>query len=189
MAVRVALGAGRAGVVSQFAGEGLVLAGAGAAVGLALTAVAIRLLARSGAVRIPRLGEVAVNGATLALAAILTVLVGLGCSLLPIRRFQAGSVAPLLRSGGRTATGGRDRQRARQILVVAQVALAFALLAGSGLLARTFRELRSVRPGFNLSNVLALRVALPASTYRRPADVARFYQRVGERLTALPGVR
>src|SRR5439155_1025917 len=132
---------------------------------------------------------VAVNGATLALAAILTVLVGLGCSLLPIRRFQAGSVAPLLRSGGRTATGGRDRQRARQILVVAQVALAFALLAGSGLLARTFRELRSVRPGFNLSNVLALRVALPASTYRRAADVARFYQRVGERLTALPGVR
>ena len=169
MAVRVALGAGRAGVVSQFAGEGLVLAGVGAAVGLGLTAVAIRLLARSGAVRIPRLGEVAVNGTTLALAAILTVLVGLGCSLLPIRRFQAGSVAPLLRSGGRTATGGRDRQRARQILVVAQVALAFALLAGSGLLARTFRELRAVRPGLtdvDLAHIVLRHTAMSAACAR-----------------------
>ncbi len=189
MAVRAALGASRVGLLGQFVAEGMVLATAGAALGLALTVAGIRALSRGGTAGIPRLGELAVNGFTIGLVLILTVLVGLGCSILALARIRRRNVAAALRSGGRAATADRQRQRARHSLVVAQVTLAFALLAGSGLLARSFWQLRAVDPGFAGVNSLAFRVALPEATYPRIEDVARQHQQIQDRLAHLPGVR
>jgi predicted permease len=116
------------------------------------------------------------------------LLVGVGLSLLPARRLASAGVMSVLRSGGRGSIGGRERQRVRQLLVAGQVALAFALLAGSGLLARSYRELREVRPGFEPEGVLSFRVALPEATYRTAAAATRLYQEALDRLAALPGV-
>ena len=189
MAVRVALGAGRAAILGRFVGEGIVLASASAVLGLVLTLIGVRVLVRAGPFDIPRLNEIAVNGVTLAGMVMLTALVAFTCSGLPMLQFRARNLIGALKSSGRGATSTRKRQRVRHMLVVAQVALAFVLLVGSALLAKSFREMRAVHPGFDPSNVLALRVALPQATYPRIDDATRFYDRALESMRRLPGVR
>ena len=188
LAVRTALGANRSSAVAVFAVEGLLLAAAGAVLGLALTVVSVQILAGNAAFRIPRLAELEVGGWTLLVTALLTIALGLACGLLPVGRTSFEQLATVLRSGGRSATGSRERHRVRQALVVGQVALAFALTVGAVLLARTFRELRAVEPGFDGAGVLALRVSVATADYPTIADVARFHQQAMERLGALPGV-
>ena len=115
--------------------EGLLLGAGGAVLGFGVASAAIGALVRTTAARIPRLDEVGLDLPLAIGIAGLALLLGLACSLLPVNRLRTLQVSSVLRSGGRAATGSRDRQRVRQTLVVAQVALAFALLAGSGLLA------------------------------------------------------
>ena len=188
LAVRTALGANRSSAVAVFAVEGLLLAAAGAVLGLVLTVVSVQILAGNEAFLIPRLAELEVGGGTLLGTAFLTIALGLACALLPLGRTSFEHLATVLRSGGRSATGSRERHRVRQALVVGQVALAFALTVGAVLLARTFRELRAVEPGFDGAGVLALRVSVPSADYPTTADLARFHQQALERLGALPGV-
>jgi len=187
MAVRSALGASRRSLIAGLATEGALLGTLAAVVGVGLATACMWLLSGSGAAGIPRLGEVGVGGSVIGLVLVLTILVGLGCSILPPPRITPRGVASVVHSGRRVSPG--DRQRTRELLVVAQVALAFALLAGSGLLARTVRHLRAVRPGFSVPNVLTLPVALPEARYSGVRDVAHQYRAIGERLAALPGVR
>jgi len=187
-AVCMALGA-RGGLSARLLVEGLLLGAGGALLGFAVGSAAIGVLVRTTSARIPRLEEVGFDF-PLALAVLgLSLLVGVGCSLLPVSRLLKLQVSSVLRSGGRAATGSRDRQRVRQALVVAQVALAFALLAGSGLLARTWLELRSVEPGFAPSRVLTFRVALPSAGYQGVAEITRFFENAREQLATLPGVQ
>jgi len=188
-AVRAALGAGRSGLVSHTLTEAMVLTTLGAGLGLLLTAAGVHFLSRAGAGRLPRLAELSIGGGLMIAVIALTVVVGLGCGALAVARLWTLPTASVLRSGGRGATGGLDRQRARKMLVATQVALAFTLLAGSGLLARTYWKLRAVQPGFDPTNVLAFRVGLPSSSYPGAAAVARFYQTARDRLAAIPGVR
>jgi len=189
VAVRAALGAGRSGLVSQVLAEALVLAGAGAGMGIGLTTLAVALLSRTGAAKLPRLSEVSIGGTVLVGVVVLTALVGLACSGLAIGKLWTLPTASVLRSGGRGTTGGGDRQRARKLLVATQVALAFTLLAGSGLLARTYWKLRSIQPGFAPARVLAFRVGLPTSSYPNAAMVSRLFDGALERLAAIPGAR
>jgi predicted permease len=184
-AVRMALGAARGGLIGHFAAEGLVLAGIGAILALGLAAAAIRVLGRYGAGRLPRLAEIGLDPVPLVAVVVAALVVGLACSAVPIARLRSLAVAPALRSGGR-GTAGSERRWARQALVIAQIALAFALLAGSGLLARTYRELRAVRPGFDPAGVLAFRLALPAASYPGTERVTQLYQDLIERLQRLP---
>jgi hypothetical protein len=137
----MALGA-RRGLSTRLVVEGMLLGAGGALLGFAVASSAIGVLVRTTTARIPRLDEVGFD-VPLALAVLaLALAVGVGCSLLPVGRLRGLQVSSVLRSGGRAATGSRDRQRVRKALVVAQVAFAFALLAGSGL-ARTVRADRS----------------------------------------------
>jgi predicted permease len=189
LAVRTAIGGGRPEIVRQLLGEGLVLAAGGGIVGLAFAFAGLRLLVRLGGTSIPRLDEVGVDGATLAVTAGVTLVVALLCSLLPIARYAGRDLSPLLREGGRAATQGRERQRARGALVVAQVALALVLLAASGLMARSFWSLRNTRPGFDPAHALTLRLSLPEASYKDDGAVARFYEQALARVSALPGVR
>ncbi len=188
MAVRSALGAGRRAILGRFVGEGLVLACASAVLGLALALAGVRALGQSGAFDMPRLQEIRMNGLTVAGVALLTVLVAIACSVLPMLQFRTRDLFGALKSGGRGATTTRERQRARQMLVVAQVALAFVLLVGSALLGRSFQAISAIRPGFDPSNVLALNVALPHATYQLD-DAVRFYDRAIERMRSVAGVR
>ena len=186
-AVCMALGA-RRGLSARLMVEGVLLGTGGAVLGFAVASAALGFLVRTSAARIPRLEEVGLDPTLVIGIAGLALLLGLACSLLPVNRLRTLQVSSVLRAGGRAATGSRDRQRVRQTLVVAQVALAFALLAGSGLLARTWLELRSVQPGFDSGSVLTFRVALPAASYAGLPEVTRYFGNAQDRLAALPGV-
>jgi predicted permease len=188
VAVRAALGAGHRRLTTAVLTESLILALLGGALGGVLAMAGIQLLTSAGAADIPRLGEVGIDGVVIATVAIITLLVGVGLSLLPARRVGRLAVMSVLRSAGRGATAGGDRQHVRQLLVAGQVALAFSLLAGSGLLLRSYQGLRNVEPGFDAERVLSFRIALPEATHRTAADVTRFYHDALARLAAVPGV-
>ena len=189
LTVRAALGAGRGRVLAHFAAESVVLAILGGAAGVALAVGGVALLVRRGPVDLPRLDEVSVDGAALAFAIVAALVASLGATLVPAWRQGTANLGAMLREGGRSGTAGKARQRTRGVLVAAQVALAMVLLAGSGLLARSVLQLKGVRPGFDATRVLSLRLELPRATYRSPAGMVRFYDQLVGRLEALPGVR
>ena len=189
LAVRRALGAGHGAVVMEFLSEAIVLATAGGALGLALAATGMGVLrSLEAGVDIPRLEEVGIDGAVLAAAIAITMIAALLVSALPALRSAALTVSSLLSETGRSATVGRRRHRARQSLVVAQVALALTLLAGAGLMARSFARLRSVQPGFDPEGVHTFRAAFPVTAHPDPDDVVRLIVRALDELSSLPGV-
>lgn len=189
LTVRAALGAGRGRVLGHFFAEGVVLAIIGGALGLALAAIGVGLLVRYGPAELPRLAEVSVDGTALAFAFIATLAASLLATFVPAMRQGNVNLGAMLREGGRSGTAGRARQQTRGLLVVAQVALALVLLSGSGLLARSVMRLQAVRPGFDATNVLTLRLDLPSAVYRQPAAMARFYEQLIDRLSGVPGVQ
>jgi putative ABC transport system permease protein len=145
--VRTALGASRWQIARALLAESVILALAGAAIGVGLAQAALALLVALGPSGVPRLDEIEINGIVL----LFTLAVALGAALLfgvlPVLRFAEPSVAAL-QEGGRSASEGRARHRARNTLVVAEIALALVLLVVSGLMIRSFQALRAVDPGF-----------------------------------------
>ena len=137
---------------------------------------------------IPRLGEIGVSGAALAFTAGVSVLAAVLFGVLPALGSSSAKTMGALRDGGRTATLGRDRHRTRNALVMTQVALAFVLVIGSGLMVRSFDALRSVDPGFSADDVLTFTVRPLPTKYEDAEAVAQFYDRLIERLEAVPGV-
>src|SRR5690348_7025752 len=158
--------------------------GAGRALG------AVRALAAAGtAASVPRLGDVRVDGLVVAAAVVAAALAACLVSLVPMARSGTVSLSAILGATSAGASGGRARSLARRGLVIAQVALALVLLAGAGLLARSFAALRAVDPGFTPDHALAFRVAMPNVEYPGAADVARLVEQISDSLEALPGVR
>lgn len=188
LAVREALGAGRGRVLAYFLGESMVITALSGIAGLAVAALAIRLLVNAGPAAIPRLSEVRIDLATVAFAVVVSVLVALVCSVVPALRIGRVDLNDALREGGRGGTAGRARQRVRTTLVAAQIALALVALASSGLLLRTFQRLTSVRPGFDADQVATFWIALPAARYPSDTTVVRFYAQLLDRVRSLPGV-
>ncbi len=188
IAVRSALGAAPRSIAKLYLGESLVLAAAGAAVGIALAYAALRLLLRLAPAGLPRASEIAIDGASLGVAVAIAVITGLFFSTIPFIRAGRAELTPTLRDGSRGSTSGRERQKVRNAFVVAQVALALILLVGSGLLARSFQRMRAVDPGFKPDNVLTLRLSIPDATYRSVGDISRFSNQLLTRLASIPGV-
>jgi len=189
LAVREALGAGRGRVTMYFLGESIVVTAVSAAAGVALAAVAIRLLVSMGPTSIPRLSEVHIDLATVAFAIVVSALVAVVCSIVPVLRIGRVHLSNALREGGRGGTAGRARQRVRSALVAGQIALALVALASSGLLLRTFERLNAVRPGFEPEGLATFWVALPYARYTSDTSVVRFYSQLLDRVRAVPGVR
>ena len=189
LAVREALGAGRGRVTMYFLGESIVVTAVSAAAGVALAAVAIRLLVSMGPTSIPRLSEVHIDLATVAFAIVVSALVAVACSIVPVLRIGRVHLSNALREGGRGGTAGRARQRIRSALVAGQIALALVALASSGLLLRTFERLNAVRPGFEPEGLATFWVALPYARYTSDTSVVRFYSQLLDRVRAVPGVR
>jgi len=189
VAVRSALGASPRSIVKLYLGEGLVLAAAGAALGIVLAYGALQALLRLAPTSLPRASEISIDLASLGVAAAIAVLTGLFFSAIPFIRAGKAELTPMLRDGTRGSTSGRERQRVRSAFVVVQVALALVLLVGSGLLARSFQRMRAVDPGFKSDNVLTLRLSIPEATYRTPGEISRFYYQLTTRLATVPGVQ
>ena len=186
LAVRQALGAGRARLAMHFVAECAALAATAAALGLAAATVAIRSLVSVGPSAIPRLSEVSIDTRTVLFTLGISALVAFTCSIIPLLRISRGGLA--LREGGRGDTAGRGQQRLRSGLVAAQIALALVVLAGSGLLMRTFQRLHAVRPGFDAERVSTFWVSLPPSRYHGDTVTVQFYSRLIDRVAAIPGV-
>ena len=188
IAVRAALGAGGRRMVRQLLTESLLLTSLSAIVGLALAGAGVRLLAWWNPASIPRIAGVTVDLRvavfTIAMALVTSVIFGLAPAL---RALRAGLVESL-KDGSQSASSGSARQRFRNTLVVLEMALAVVLLVGAGLMLRSLWALQSTPLGLQPSNVLTMRVALPAESYRSPEEVVGFYQRLMERVKQLPGV-
>jgi predicted permease len=188
LSVRAALGAGRGRVVAHFLTEAGVLAAISAALGLVVATFVLRALVEAGPAQLPRLSEVGMDWSVAAFTLVVTAIVAVACSTIPAIRFLRGDALSGLRDGGRGGTAGASRQRARGILVAAQMALALVALVASGLLLRSFERLHAVRPGFNPDGVATVWVSLPQLRYKNDTAVVRFYANLAERAKHLPGV-
>jgi putative ABC transport system permease protein len=184
-AVRQALGATRGRMFRQLMTESLVLAFLGGAAGLALAAACLRSLVAIRPADVPRLDQAAIDAPVFLFAALITLVTAVLFGALPsLRAWRPAALA--LREGGRGLSSGRSG-RVRSALVVGQMALAMMLLAGAGLLARSFMQLQNVKPGFDTGKALTFTLALPDSAYGTDARRAAFFAELIPRLEALPG--
>lgn len=189
LAVREALGAGRARVLSHFLSESVVLASLSGVLGLALAWAAVRALVAAGPADIPRLDEIGIDGRTVGFAVAISLLAALVISAIPALRVGRAPLAGSLREGGRGGSVGRSQQRLRSAMVAVQVALALVVLAGSGLLLRTFQRLTAVQPGFDANGVATFWLSLPRARYAGDSAIVQFWSVLTDRVAALPGVR
>ena len=188
VAIRSALGAGRLRVVRQLLTESCLLAGLGGAAGLLLALWGVNLIAAHPPLDIPRMDEVEINRGVLGFALGISLLTTLIFGLVPALQVSRINLSEAFKEGGRSLAGGA-RHRARQVLVIAQIALALVLLIGAGLMVQSFVRLGRVALGFNPENVLKLQTALPVTQYVERSKRAAFYAQALERIRALPGVR
>jgi predicted permease len=189
LALRAALGAGAGRIVRSLLVESVLLGLMGGALGVGLAFAGLRLLAAVGPADLPRLNEISMDARTLGFTLALSVLAGLFLGLIPAWKFAGPRISAALRSAGRTASVSRERHRARNILVVAQVALALVLLVSAGLMIRTAQALRTVEPGFtDAEHLQAIRISIPSSLLADPQLVTRTQNDLVDRLKAIPGV-
>jgi len=193
LAVRTALGAASRHLARGVIAESLTLSLLGGLAGVALAYGGLQILVALQPANLPRLNEIAIDLPVLGFALATSILAGLLFALAPIlklagRRF-ASNLAEFIRGGGRWASSGRMQHRSQNTLVVVQVALALVMLVSSGLLIRTFLNLRGVEPGFTAPATLqTARVSLPTAMSAEPERVPLIEAQIRERLAAIPGV-
>jgi len=188
VAIRQALGAGRRHIVGSVMAETMLLAVVGAALGLLVGAAGIRLLGRLGVDQLPLGAEVAFNG-RLAAAALLCALVLGACVALPIAWFNLrGGIAPALKTESRGGTAGHATLRLRRSFIVVQIALAFVLLTGAGLLGMSLRRAMAVPPGFRPDHVITGQFNLTWNGYHTLDSFHTFFDRLFEKTRALPAI-
>jgi putative ABC transport system permease protein len=188
MAVRCCLGASPRRIATQLLTESALLAGAGAALGLLLAVVGLRLIRRLPEGQIPRMDQVRLDPIVLLFAVGVTAVCALMFGLAPALRAARVDLQTNLKDGARGSASGSAR-RLSNAFVVVQFALSLVLLAGSGLLLKSFQRLLSVNPGFRAENVLVARLQPPYPRYGDAQAVRSFYDRLLDRVAAIPGVR
>ena len=189
LAIRTALGAGSGRIAREMLLESISLGLLGGAVGLGLAFGALRLLISLAPGNLPRMQDITLDMPVLLFTVAVSVVAGLLFGAIPVLKYARGRIGLTLRGGGRTATTSRERHRARNTLVVAQISLALVLLVSSGLMIRTFQALRDVNPGFvRAAEVQTFRVSIPGSQIKAPEAVARMHQAIIDKLAAVPGV-
>lgn len=185
-AVRLALGASRSRLISQLLTESLVLAGAGAALGLGLANVAISYLAHQGSIALPLLSMARVDWAVLAWTLLITIGASVLFGIAPGLHMSSGNLQGTLKDGGHGTSEGRKHGRTRSSLVITEVALACVLLVGAGLLLRSFLRILDLDLGFEPSRAAAISVDYDDGG--NPAKRAAIWQDVMGRTSMIPGV-
>jgi predicted permease len=190
LAIRLALGAAARRIAWEVMAESLVVALVGGVLGTALAYGGIQLLLYLEPAQLPRLQEIALDPTVLSFTLAISIAAGLLFGAIPIAKYARPQLASSLKDAARGSSEGRERHRARNGLVVAQIALAAVLLVASGLMVRTFLAMRDVPPGFqNPDDVLTLRITIPQALIADQGQVARAFEEIAHRIEAIPGVQ
>src|SRR5205807_7517959 len=189
LAVRAALGAVRWDLARQVLVESGVVAVLGGICGVLIAVWSLDAIRSLVPADVPRFQETNIDGSVLAATTIVSMFAGLLVGIWPaLRVSNTASLAAELQEDGARGSSGTQRQRARAILVIAQVALAVLLLAAAGLTLKSFWRSQQVPLGFNPHGVLTMSIALPPSRYDSPEKIVRFYDQLVEKVKRLPGV-
>jgi predicted permease len=189
LAIRAALGAGWGRLARELLAESVTLGVLGGILGLAMAFGGLKLLVARGPASLPRLEEIDIDPLVLAFNLMVSLIAGVLFGLIPVVKYAGPHLAMALRGGSRGMSHSRERHRARNTLVVVQVALALVLLIGSGLMIRTFVALRNVQPGFTgAEHVQLMRISIPEAQVKEPERVMRMQNAMMDKLAAIPGV-
>jgi predicted permease len=186
IAVRIALGAGRARLVRQLLTESVLLAVTGGVLGLLLAVWGSRMLVRLGS--LPNSGDIGIDTWALGFTLLVSFAAGIIIGIVPALQFTKSSLSETLKQGSGRTGGSPMKQHTRKALVVSEVALSLVLLIGAGLMIRSFWKLQNVDPGFDTSNALTMSVALTPIRYSEPHQQLAFLDRAMEQIRAVPGV-
>ena len=190
LAIRLALGAEARQVAWQLMSESLMIAMLGGVLGTGLAYGGVQMLVYLQPAQLPRLNEITLDPIVLLFTLAISVVAGLLFGAIPILKYARPQMASALKDSSRGSSEGRERHRARNTLVVAQVALAAVLLVASGLMVRTFIAIRDVPPGFQRpEEVLTLRISIPTAVIADQAHVARLHEEIAHRIAAVGGVQ
>jgi predicted permease len=189
LAIHAALGAGSRRIAWELLSESLSLAMIGGAVGLGLAYAGVRALVALAPQGLPRVEDIGIDAVVLAFTLVISLAAGLLFGAIPVLKYATPRLASFLNQGGRLGTASRQRHRARNGLVVVEVAMAVVLLVASGLMIRTFQAMRRVDPGFvNPAQVVTMRVSIPDSLIKDQIQTARTHEAIVHKLEHLPGV-
>jgi predicted permease len=186
--IRAALGAGRWHIIKELLAESILLGALGGLAGLLIAIWGIDSL-KAFLPRIPRIEEISPDPRVLTFTAFISLGVGIFAGLLPAWRASHPNLATSLNESSRRSSEGRAGGRTRAGLVVIEIVLALVLLTSAGLLVESFVRLQKVPAGFDTTNVITARVALPETNYGRPEQAAEFYKKLLSRVSNLPGVQ
>jgi predicted permease len=190
LAVRSALGATRGRIAGELFLESLVLGTIGSALGLGLAYIALRLFVAAAPEGIPRISEIGIDGTVLLFTFAISLLASMLVGLIPIFKYAGVRLSTGIREGGRALSQSREQHRARNVLVVVQVALALVLLICSGLMIRTFRALTHIQPGFSdPASLQTFRITVPDTQVKEGEKVVRMYEAMLAKINAIPGVK
>jgi putative ABC transport system permease protein len=189
IAVRAALGAGRGRIIRQLLVESVLLGVLGGAVGILVAEGGLAALMAFAPPSLPRASEVAVDGRAFAFAAALALLTGVAFGLAPALQATRMDLNNTLKESGRSAGASGGKHRLRATLVVVELAVALVLLAGAGLLMRSFTRLANVSPGFRPEGAVVTTASLPRAKYETPPQQAAFATEAVRQLATIPGVR
>jgi putative ABC transport system permease protein len=188
ISIRAALGAGRWQIIKQLLVENMLLGALGGFAGLLLAIWALDSL-KAFLPSIPRINEISPDPRVLCFTALISVGVGIAAGLLPAWRASHPNLAMSLNEAARGSSESGGGGRTRAALVIVEIVLALVLLASAGLLLESFLRLQKVSAGFDPTNVMTARVALPETSYPNPQQSAAFYKNLLQRVSTLPGVR
>jgi len=187
LAIRLALGADRWDLARQLVSEAIVLALVGGVLGVLLASWAIRTFLVLSANVLPRASSISIDGRVIAFTGVVSLLVGIFCGVWPVLRMRTGELANAVREGD-TRTGSGAGRSFGNGLVVAEIALAFALLVGAGLLVKNLMLLERRDTGIRTSHVIAFDIAPSGPRYQDPAQISRFFSDLLDRLRPIGGV-
>ena len=187
VAVRLALGATRLQIVRQFLVESLLLAGLGAAGGVAVAVLGVRALVALAPPDLPRIADVRLDSTVLLFTALVSVVAGVIFGLVPALQAARPALGEHLKAG-RGASADRRLSSVNDLLMASEIAIALVLLAGAGLMLRTMASLQSIDPGFDPRGLLALSVSVHGTPQAEPARRAAFFTELADRVRALPDV-
>ncbi len=187
ISIRAALGAGRWHIIKQLLAESILLSVVGGLAGLVIAVWGIDSI-KAFLPSLPRIDEISLDLRVLAFTALVSLGVGVVAGLLPAWRASHSNLAGSLNETSRGSTEGTRGHRTRAALVVVEIVLALVLLASAGLLVESFVRLQRVSAGFDPTNVMTARVALPETNYGKPQQAADFYKKLRARVSSLPGV-
>jgi predicted permease len=188
LALRAALGAGRGRIAGELFLESAILGFIGSVVGLILAYAGLKLLISVAPENLPRIHEIGIDGPVLLFTLAVTLIASALFACIPIFKYAGVRLSTGIREGGRALSSSREQLRARNVLVVVQVALALVLLICSGLMIRTFHAMTKVNPGFtNAEQIQTFHVMIPDTQIKSDEATLRTYQEIQNRIAAIPG--